>query len=60
MQSLPSLTLCNFISKCKDKDIYILGASSAPEKLDQLTKPGMFYKQIKVSNPDDQQRKEII
>ena len=44
----------------RDKNIYFLGATSAPEKMDQLSKPGMFYKQIKVNNPDDEQRKEII
>lgn len=60
MQSLPSMTLCNYITKSKDKDIYFLGATSAPEKLDSLTKPGMFYKQIKISNPDEFQRKEIL
>lgn len=60
MQGLPSLTLCNYISKSKEKEIFFLGASSAPEKLDQLTKPGMFYKQIKISNPDDEQREEIM
>ena len=54
------MTLCNYISKSKEKEIFFLGASSAPEKLDQLTKPGMFYKQIKISNPDDEQREEIM
>jgi SpoVK/Ycf46/Vps4 family AAA+-type ATPase len=28
--------------------------------LDILTKPGMFYKQIKINNPDEGQRIEII
>lgn len=28
--------------------------------MDFLTKPGMFYKQIKINNPDEQQRKDII
>lgn len=60
MQSLPSLSLYNYINKIKDKEIYVLGASSATEKLDFLTKPGMFYKQIKISNPDEPQRRDII
>jgi len=53
MQSLPALTLSSYIYKARDKKIYFLGATSAPEKMDQLSKPGMFYKQIKVNNPDD-------
>jgi len=57
MQSMPSLTLSNYISKLKEKEIFLLGASSAPEKLDQLTRPGMFYKQIKINNPDDIQKR---
>lgn len=29
MQSLPSLSLYNYINKIRDKEIYVLGASSA-------------------------------
>lgn len=56
MQSLPSLTLYNYITQLKDKEVYLIGATSASEKLDILTKPGMFYKQIKINNPDEDQR----
>jgi SpoVK/Ycf46/Vps4 family AAA+-type ATPase len=60
MQSLPSLTLYNYITQLKDKEVYLIGATSASEKLDILTKPGIFYKQIKINNPDEAQRIEII
>ncbi len=44
------------MDKHQDKDIIFLATSSSPEKLDLLTKPGRFYKQIKIPNPTEEQR----
>jgi len=44
--------LCVNIDKSLNKDFLFIATTSAPEKLDVLTKPGRFYKLVKINNPN--------
>lgn len=48
--------MCVNIDKSINKDFVFIATTSAPEKLDVLTKPGRFYKLIKINNPTEEQR----
>lgn len=53
-------TLCVNIDKSINKDFVFIATTSAPEKLDVLTKPGRFYKLIKINNPTEEQRFQML